>query len=71
MLIGIALASFGGWFATNRSLEARIDDKTESLSSSNVEVIQRVSRLEEAVQTIKTDNQEIKGDIKQILRQTK
>lgn len=65
--VSIFLASIGGWLAQNQIL----DNKIEETKKANTEVIQRVSKLEEAVATIKDDNREIKGDIKQILKEVK
>lgn len=72
-VLGITLAlvlTFGG--VIYNSSVSRVDAivvRTNSLETANVEAVQRISKLEEAVGTIKTDTGDIKKDIKDILIQ--
>ena len=67
--IGASLlgAIYGAGIRTDSKLEAR----TESLRTMDVETTQRIATLEEAVLTLKGDTSEIKGDVKTILREIK
>ncbi len=60
---GILMATIGGWMANNY----RTDDKIGSVKTEIGMTNERTARLEEAITTLKTDNQEIKSDVKQIL----
>ena len=62
--ITIAIASIGGFLANSYRGDAKLDIvKTEV----NINA-QRTAKLEEAINTLKTDNAEIKKDIKTILQ---
>ncbi len=62
--ITIAIATIGGFMAQNYRSDNKLDIvKTEV----NINA-QRTAKLEEAIQNLKTDNAEIKKDIKTILQ---
>lgn len=62
--ITIAIASIGGFLANSYRNDTKLDVvKTEV----NINA-QRTAKLEEAITTLKTDNAEIKRDIKTILQ---
>lgn len=65
--VGIATAATGIFWAK----VATTDSHLETLRGEQASVLQRTSKLEEAVETIKKDNLEIKGDIKELLRRVK
>lgn len=66
--VTIVLFIAGSWFTSNRVVESKIETAKAEAIQANVEVVQRVSKLEEAVATIKKDTTETKQDIKEILR---
>ena len=61
---GVLLGAFGFYTNTN----VRTDNKIGEVKIDQSQTQERVAKLEEAVATIKTDNAEIKADIKQILK---
>jgi uncharacterized membrane protein YciS (DUF1049 family) len=65
--LAISVAAFG-----SLALNVRItDSRLEETRKENVQVIQRVAKIEEAVETIKEDQKEIKKDLREILRLVK
>ena len=67
---GISIAIFlgGNWLVGNRIVDAKIETAKADAYQANVQVVQRVSALEEAVNTLKMDSTEIKRDVKELLR---
>ena len=63
-IIAAGITAYGVQSAT---ASAQIEKQRQDTSA----IVERVAKLEEAVSTIKTDNAEIKGDIKELLRRTK
>lgn len=60
----ILIAAIGGFLAQSRY----VDEKIDTVKVENSITTQRVATIEEAVRTIKQDNQDIKKDLKEILR---
>ena len=69
--VAIALAAVGSMTASNIRTDDKIEIVKEDVKTGQLEVSQRVATLEEAITTLKTDNQEIKRDIKSILQAVK
>lgn len=69
--VGIFLSAIGGWFAQNHVLEANVDEVAKE--SRGVDMVQdkQIAAIVEAVSTIKSDNSEMKQDIKTLLQRTK
>ena len=65
--VSITLA-LGGMFWTKIGMT---DSKVSELSGTEAKTIERVATVEEAVRTIKSDNAEIKADVKTLLQRTK
>ncbi len=65
--VTIVLFIAGSWFTSSRVVESKIETAKAEAYQANIEVVQRVSTLEEAVTTIKDDNKTVKEDIKKIL----
>ena len=69
--VGIIVAAIGGWFAQNRILSAATEIIATESRAVNAGQDKQIAAVVEAVQTLKTDNAEIKSDIKAILRAVK
>lgn len=65
--VTIIITSFSFLWAGLNSANAKIDRNVESTAQS----LERIAKLEEAVTTIKSDNMEIKADVKEVLRAVK
>ncbi len=61
---GILIAGIGGFVAQNNYTASKIDNVNVEISSTN----QRTAKLEEAIETLKQNNIDIKADIKEILK---
>ena len=62
--VSIALASIGGWLAQNYRTDAKIDVIKVDLGDH----AQRTARLEEAIVNLKSDNTDIKKDLKTLIQ---
>lgn len=65
--IAITTTAVGIFWAKVSATDNRVDNVKEEQSITK----ERTAKLEEAVETIKKDNSEIKTDIKELLRRTK
>ena len=63
----IFIASIGGYIAQNVRTDDKIGKTTVEINATK----ERVATLEEAIKTLKTDNAEIKMDLKEILKRMK
>ena len=71
--LGVGVATFLGgifWAKVSETDSAIAKVREESVAA-NVETVQRVARLEEAIITVKTDTSEIKADIRELLKRQK
>lgn len=66
--ITILLSLVGSMATANRTADSQINKVRDEALLANIESVQRISTLEEAVSTIKDDTAGIKNDIKQILQ---
>lgn len=60
----VLIFAIGGYVAQT----VRTDDKIDTVNTQIGSVSERAAKLEEAINTIKLDNSEIRRDIKEILR---
>ena len=60
----VIAATVTGYVAQSKAAKIEIDESRKDVYA----VVERVAKLEEAVTTIKSDNAEIKRDIKEILK---
>jgi len=67
-VLGIAASIAIAAAATMTSSSVRTDNKIGEVKIVQSQTTERVAKLEEAISTLKMDNQEIKMDIKQILK---
>lgn len=58
------IAGVGGFIGQNNRVDAKFDSYTASI----INISERLSTLEEAVGTLKTDNGEIKRDVKTLIQ---
>lgn len=75
IVIGFAITlivSMGGAiYAAGVQSDAKLEAKTDSLTKSDTSELQRIATLEEAIRTLKSDNVDIKSDLKAILKAVK
>lgn len=65
--VSIAIATIGGFMANNYRNDIKINNVNTEINATK----ERTARLEEAIQTLKVDNAEIKRDVKTILLKLK
>lgn len=64
----LVVSLLGAVYASSLRTDAMLQESTVKLREADSDHLSRISTLEEAISTIKTDNAETKKDIKEILR---
>lgn len=67
--LSLALSMGGAIYASAINTDARIESKTEELRSTNLDLVQRTARLEEAVSTIKGSNEKVEKKIDDFIKE--
>lgn len=68
--VSMVLAAVGGYFAQVRVIDIKIEDVKAKQVELNTSSVQRITKLETDVPTMKEDIKEIKADIKILLRRS-
>ena len=64
----ILVALIGGYFGQSSRTDAALEESKKEWDKSNLAMVERVAKVEVKVDSLQKDTQEIKGDIKQLLK---